>query len=98
STFRFKSQKGKWLQQGLCPQCGKWEVYCSADQPRMVTCGRLENCGWEDTVRNQLPDLFEDWSKRAPASETEPNATADAYLSHERFLDLRLLRGSYAQE
>jgi hypothetical protein len=98
SAFRFKLQKGKWLQQGLCPQCGKWEVYCCADQPRMVKCGRLENCGWEDTVRNQLPDLFEDWSKRAPASEADPNATADAYLSHERFLDLQLLRGSYAQE
>ncbi len=98
SSFRFKSQKGKWLQQGQCPQCGKWELFCSADQPRMVKCGRLNECGWEDTVRNQLSDLFEDWSKRAPATEADPNATADAYLSHERFLDLQLLRGSYSQE
>jgi hypothetical protein len=49
-------------------------------------------------VRNLLPDLFEDWSKRTPPTEQNPNATADAYLVHERGLDLKLLRGLYSQE
>jgi hypothetical protein len=33
-----------------------------------------------------------------PETETNPTATADAYLVHERCLDLRLLRGAYTQE
>lgn len=98
AQFAFKSVKGSWLQEGTCPGCGKKEVYCAADNPRMVKCGRIENCGWEDTVRNLLPDLFEDWSKRQPATPEDPTATADAYLSHERGLDLQGMRGSYTQE
>src|SRR3546814_7222166 len=96
--FAFKSVKGAWLQEGTCPRCGKKEVYCAADNPRMVKCGRIENCGWEDSVRNLLPDLFEDWSKRQPATPEDPTATADAYLSHERGLDLQGMRGAYRSE
>src|SRR3546814_12167570 len=88
AQFAFKSVKGAWLQEGTCPRCGKKEVYCAADNPRMVKCGRIENCGWEDSVRNLLPDLFEDWSKRQPATPEDPTATADAYPPHERGLDL----------
>src|SRR3546814_10624557 len=100
AQFAFKSVKGAWLQEGTCPRCGKKEVYCAADNPRMVKCGRIENCGWEDSVRNLLPNLFEDWSKRQPATPEDPNATADAYLSHrseEHTSDLQsLMRSSYA--
>lgn len=96
--FRFKKTGGDWLQEGQCPECRKWEAFAAADDPKVVRCGRQDRCGWEDTVRNLLPDLFEDWSKRHPTTETDPNAAADAYLLHERGLDLRLLRGSYTQE
>lgn len=96
--FAFKSERGAWLQGGTCPDCDKKEVYCAADNPKMVKCGRIENCGWEDSVRNILPDLFEDWSKRAPQSEASPTATADAYLIHERGFDLQGLRSTYTQE
>lgn len=98
ARFQFKSERGQWLQGGTCPSCGKKEVYCSADQPRMVKCGRIEKCGWEEKVRDILPELFEDWSKRAPATEASPTATADAYLTHERGLDLQGMRGAYTQE
>lgn len=98
ARFQFRKTKGDWLQEGTCPQCGKREAYCAAKEPKIVRCGRAERCGWEDTVRNLLPDLFEDWSKRQPPTAENPNATADAYLHHERGLDLRLLRGLYSQE
>lgn len=98
AQFRFKKIGGDWLQEGQCPDCGKFEAFCAADEPKIVRCGRQDRCGWEDSVRNLLPDLFEDWSKRYPTTEVDPNAAADAYLSHERGLDLRLLRGSYSQE
>lgn len=92
AQFRFKSDKGRWLQQGKCPQCDRWEAFCAAEDPKVVKCGRA-TCGWEDSVRNLLPDLFEDWTRRAPPTETNPNATADAYLSVERGLDLQQLAG-----
>lgn len=98
AQFQFRKTKGRWLQEGKCPDCGRLEAYCASEDPKIVQCGRREKCGWEDSVRNLLPDLFEDWSKRFPPTEENPNAAADAYLSHERGLDMRLLRGSYTQE
>lgn len=96
--FRFKSTGGKWLQQGQCPDCNKWEVYCSATDPKVVKCSRVDNCGWESSVRDILPDLFEDWSKRFEATPEAPNAAADAYLRGARGLDITGLRGHFSQE
>ncbi|MBG6118793.1 hypothetical protein IWY39_002597 [Sphingobium sp. JAI105] len=96
--FRFKKTKGDWLQEGICPDCKKPELFCSAKDPKIVRCGRQERCGWEDSVRNLFPDLFENWSRRFPATDANPNAAADAYLSHERGFDLQHLRGAYTQE
>lgn len=96
--FGFKKVRGAWLQEGTCPQCGKREAYCAAEEPKIVRCGRQDRCGWEDTVRNLLPELFEDWSKRFPSTEAAPDAAAEAYLLHERGLDLRFLRGTFSQE
>lgn len=98
AQFQFRKIKGEWMQEGRCPSCGQLEAFCAAEEPKIVRCGRQDKCGWEDSVRNLLPDLFEDWSKRHPVTETNPNAAADAYLLHERGLDLRLIRGSYTQE
>lgn len=98
AQFRFKKDRGEWLQEGLCPQCGKYEAYCAATEPKIVRCGRSDKCGWEDTVRNLLPDLFEDWSKRFKVTDERPNASADAYLEFERGFDLKKLAGSYTQE
>lgn len=96
--FRFKSERGAWLQQGQCPDCGKWEVYCASTEPKVVKCSRIDRCGWQESVRDLLPDLFEDWSKRFEPTDTAPNATADAYLRHARGLDLTGLRDAFTQE
>lgn len=98
AKFQFKKNTKGWLREGKCPQCGRKEAFCAASEPKIVRCGRADNCGWEDSVRNLLPDLFEDWSKRQPPTRENPNATADAYLYHERGLDLALLHGRYSQE
>ncbi|MCY1672142.1 toprim domain-containing protein [Novosphingobium sp. SL115] len=98
AQFQFRKTKGQWLQEGKCPQCGRREAFCAAKDPKVVRCGRADNCGWTESVRSILPDLFEDWSKRFPETDENPTATADAYLSCERHLDLRLLRGAYTQE
>lgn len=96
--FRFRKTKGNWLQEGLCPDCNRWEVFASAKDPKIVRCGRQERCGWEDSVRNLFKELFEDWSSRFKSTDENPNAAADAYLLHERGFDLQYLRGAYSQE
>jgi hypothetical protein len=98
AQFNFKSDKGAWLQQGKCPDCGRREAYCSAKSPKVVKCSRADRCGWQASVKSILPDLFEDWSKSHPVTEANPHATADAYLLHERGLDRMGMRGCYIQE
>lgn len=97
ARFKFKNTKGDWLQEGVCPNCRQTSVFCASQEPKIVRCGKGK-CQWEESVRSLLPDLFEDWSKRHPPSDDNPHASADAYLSHERGLDLQLLRGAYTQE
>ena len=98
AEFRFKRVNGAWLQQGKCPDCGQNELFASAKEPKIIRCGRENKCGFEQTVKQALPELFEDWSKRFKRTEADPNAAADAYLLHERGLDLTGLREAYSQE
>jgi hypothetical protein len=98
AKYRFRKSSAKWLQEGQCPDCNEWELYTAAVDPKIVRCGRSNNCGFEISVRNALPDLFEDWSGRFKQSDAEPNAAADAYLRHERGLDIAGLRGAFSQE
>ena len=80
AQYEFRKVSGKWLQEGRCPDCNERELYTAAEDPKVVKCGRMNNCGFEISVRDALPDLFEDWSKRFEPTDTDPNATADAYL------------------
>lgn len=90
--------QGEWLRKGRCPQCRKREVYTRADRPWLLRCGRLERCGWEVHVKDHYPELFDSWSNRFQASDTNPTAAADAYLQHGRGLSLLGLRDAYTQE
>ena len=77
SAFAFK-EKGNYLR-GLCPQCGKPELLVRKSMPWQVMCSREVNCGYRESVRNLLPDLFSDFARRYPPTEKEPFATADAF-------------------
>ncbi|WP_443749681.1 toprim domain-containing protein [Asticcacaulis solisilvae] len=90
--------KGKWLQQGKCPKCGKRELYAHAEGPWVLKCGRVNNCGEEISVKGAYPEIFDTWSNRFKATEADPNAAADAYLYHNRKINLMGLRGCYSQE
>lgn len=94
--FNFKRQ-GEWYRQGICPQCNKKELYTHAENPRIVKCGRINHCGYEEHVKDICQDLFKDWSKDFPKTTTNPNAAADAYLSHARGFDINPLQGHYSQ-
>lgn len=94
--FSFK-RVGDWYRQGICPNCGKKELYTHAVNPRVVKCARLNKCGYEEHVKEICEDLFKDWSKDFPRTKENPHAAADAYLLHARGLDPNLLKGLYTQ-
>jgi len=97
ADFGFREAKG-WLRQGTCPNCGKRELFTKADGPWIVRCGRENKCGWEGHIRDLYPDAFARFNERYQATESDPHATADAYLRMARGLDPARMRGWYTQE
>lgn len=103
--FGFK-ERGRYLQQGRCPECGKREMFVSAEEPWMLKCGRENKCGAQFHVKELFPELFDSWSERygrpgSQAAKSEPTSTtpvADAYLKYGRGFDLERIRGWYTQE
>lgn len=99
SDYGLQHMKGTpYLRKGTCPACGKKELYSRHDEPWFIKCGRESKCGEQWHVKELFDDLFDDWSKRAPATEAQPNRTADDYLTFARGFDLSLIKGSYTQE
>lgn len=96
--FAFKQAPGGWLRQGKCPSCAKKELYTHAEKPWVLRCGRLNKCGAEIHVKDQYPDLFDNWSHRYEKTPEAPNAAADAYLQSARGFDLDKIKGWYSQE
>lgn len=90
-------REGNYLRHGVCPQCGKPEVFINLDEPYRMECGRKNKCGWNQTARMRYPELFDNLSRRYSPTESNPNATADAYLKYSRGFDLEKIRGMYKQ-
>jgi len=89
--------KGEYLRKGECPECGRNELYLRKSQPYQVACSREGNCGYTESTRNLVPELFSQYTERFPKTESDPNATADAYLSHNRGFPIIKMRGWYEQ-
>ncbi|WP_416462742.1 toprim domain-containing protein [Sphingomonas sp. VDB2] len=98
ADFQWKKETGTYLQGGKCQECDGREVYARSDNPWVVKCGRMNKCGWEASVRDLYPDIFDTWSKRFKATTERPNAAADAYLTDARKLNLMGMRDAYSQE
>lgn len=97
SRFDFK-ESPKYLNGGRCPQCGKKELFTAKDQPYVIKCNRANNCGHEEHARDLYPDLFGNFSKRFPATEADPNATARAYMQGNRGFPLDKIGDWFSQE
>ncbi|WP_419787335.1 toprim domain-containing protein [Pseudodesulfovibrio sp.] len=96
ASFGFE-RKGDYLRKGRCPSCGKRELFVSTDKPWNVKCSRENNCGWESTTRELLPELFEEFSERYAATEQEPDKTASAYMQMNRGFDYSIIKGWFTQ-
>ncbi len=99
NDYNLKPRPGtQYMRGGVCPSCGKKELFSRQDEPWFIKCGRESKCGEQWHVKELYDDLFEDWSKRAPSTEKEPAATAKSYLQHARGFHLELIEGWYTQE
>ncbi|AZD84738.1 Phage protein [Pseudomonas chlororaphis subsp. aureofaciens] len=97
SDYGLKHKAGKYMREGVCPSCKKKELYAFHDAPWVIRCGRGK-CGHTWHVKEIYEDLFNNWSKRAPATEQHPNATARAYLEFARGFRLELIQGWFTQD
>ena len=95
--FNFK-KVGDWYRQGRCPNCNEKELFTHAVNPRMVKCGRINRCGYEEHVKDICEELFKDWSEYHPQTQENPHAAADAYLKEARGFELSKIKGLYTQE
>lgn len=98
AQLAFKNAKGKYLQGGTCPNCGQKEAFIAIDKPYVIKCNRLNECGYSESTRDRYPELFKNFSKRFPATEENPKATADAYMRDGRGFPLSVVGGWYTQE
>lgn len=88
--------KGAFLREGVCPECGKKELFISANEPHHLKCGRENKCGWGKNTRELYPDLWKPLHEQYPATKADPNATARAYLRL-RGLNPDLFAGQFIQ-
>lgn len=99
SDYGLKLRKStNYMRGGTCPKCNKKELYTRFDSPWQLICGRQEKCGHTLHVKEIYDDLFEDWSKRAPATDNAPTATARAYMEFARSFDMSLITGWFTQD
>lgn len=96
ADFSLKRQ-GKHLSQGRCPECGKKELHTHVDKPYSVKCNRINKCGYEETIKDLYPDLYEHFTKKYPSTDQDPNLTAKQYLSIARGFDVTKLDGWFEQ-
>lgn len=89
--------KKNWLQNGRCPECKKNELYARADKTYWIKCGRLNNCGYSADVKDLYPEIFENFNDKYQSTESDPQATADAYMSHGRGFNISKIRDWYEQ-
>lgn len=97
--FGLKHRPGTdYMRGGTCPKCNKRELYTQFASPWQLRCGRQEKCGHIVHVKEIYDDLFQDWSKLAPATDNAPTATARAYLELHRNFKIELISGWFTQE
>lgn len=82
---------------GRCPECGKKELWTWLEKPGRVQCNRSNKCDFSATTKELFPELFEKLNEKYQATEENPTATADAYLSLIRGFDPSTIKGWYEQ-
>ncbi|HCK2354109.1 TPA: toprim domain-containing protein, partial [Escherichia coli] len=95
--YNFK-EENNYLRYGVCPQCGKKELFTSLERPYIVHCGRENKCGTDLLTKELYPDVFSSWSDRYISTKDNPYAAATAYLLEARNIAVEPLKGAFTQE
>lgn len=82
---------------GRCPECEKKTLWTWLEKPGHVQCDRKNSCNYEEKTFDLFPDLFEKINEKYQATEANPTATADAYLSLIRGFNPTDIKGWYEQ-
>lgn len=87
----------KTLYGGTCPDC-KWkEVFISLEKPYQLKCNRTNKCGYQESTKARYSHLWSNLADKFPATNTDPNATAKAYMSMVRGFPLMKTESWYEQ-
>lgn len=84
SALAFKKKTGNHFTEGACPSCGKNSVFISKENPWLLCCNHRNQCGYSESTRERYSELFESISEKYPATESDPDAPARAYLALKR--------------
>ena len=82
--------KGKVLREGVCPECGRKSVWINKEKPWYLRCDHEASCGYNETIKERYPFLFENFAERYPATDADPKATARAYMGIERGFPVKI--------
>jgi Toprim-like len=96
-ALKFKSIKGRFYSGGICPKCGETELFISTEKPYQLKCSRNNNCGYSESTRERYSYLWENLGEKHPATDSEPNATAKAYMSMVRGFPLQKIGNWFEQ-
>lgn len=89
--------RGDHLREGVCPGCGKKTLWTWVATPAVIQCNRTNNCNFAASGKELFPELFANLNKKYPATQDNPNATADAYLGLMRGFNVPAIAGWYEQ-
>ena len=83
---------GKRYKNGTCPSCGEKTFWIWAKDSYKARCDRTKNCGYEVSIRELFPKLFQSYSKRYEVEMvTDKKAATKAYLREERGFNLAIV-------
>lgn len=55
----FKKENAKYFTEGVCPECGKRELFSSNLTAYRLECSRDKRCQFDEKTRERYSDLFE---------------------------------------
>jgi hypothetical protein len=96
-AIKFKSIKGRFYSGGICPKCGETELFISTEKPYQLKCSRNNNCGYTESTRERYSYLWENLGEKHPATDSDPHATAKAYMSMVRGFPLQKISSWFEQ-
>lgn len=89
--FKLHEASEKYLNNGVCPGCGKRSLYISRQKPFQLKCNRLNKCQYEEKTRDRYSYLFENLSDRFPdrrPTRTPPPVPIYSALAGSTLIDL----------